>query len=876
MGNFSNAFRRFKDNSALTGSFKQVISGVPGQTILAAINNYKDHLQTNCGPQDSVICALASSEQLIKDQFVDNEKVSFYSDERDFSVIPDSIKNDIVNGLAEGLHEGQNINTEAGITISDSVGRAYNIIDQRSNNIYVEGNKVLFSVTTNVSRISEALIYQSNDGKMYLNNFIRSNDFVKAQGQRVKPTTCLELSSSILLIMSGWGGNGNLFENCLAIADAPAEPDIYSALYDFSTQLGYDGPFTIYNMLSWIWDYENELNPLDQGKGKITNLWSVVRDQIESSTLNQFILETCEDILGGYNNATAVTSTIIRAAQSKYKNIRSFGNGIAHAFNRGGVYGVACYIVTYLKDITNLRNENGVMAFADNASLTPKIYLAGIVQTIVTAVTTLITVIATIFSRIAGAVLAVVGTFISQLFKVFQYDYDSTRASLNTSDKVVTPTAPYGVMQQEIPIQSVSGFNKDLDSLFEQGIYMFSCYIPGGCMFIGPGSFNDNNEIQTVRIEVHPLIVDCSETFDWLTAKMKAMNLISASGLGSVKLHLASLGDGRAFAQEIMRHYANHLQDYVLSNESDDVLSAANDLIIRKRLLQNLFICGVFMSYAIVTSMMNDPSMCQFDTSHDEDDFWLAILDTNSVHCGFWAGFQAYARNFGAIPWSAGQQQGWRLYTREDGQYDDAPSWTLISKKAIQPITTAYNINVFFNIARNDYYDNFNTLPSNAEHAIFIPKYDAATFWAVIIASVVVTAAVAVAVAVVTVKVRKAIQAKRAENQANVQRLHQQFVDNPSAQNYKDYRKAVRKNNMWANLIGGSKYDYVNYWNGDTAEDTSVGATEGSSQSPFTMFSALGTPVEADNTTDVNANSIDGSKEVFDLAIIQRLITGQS
>jgi len=99
-----------------------------------------------------------------------------------------------------------------------------------------------------------------------------------------------------------------------------------------------------------------------------------------------------------------------------------------------------------------------------------------------------------------------------------------------------------------------------------------------------------------------------------------------------------------------------------------------------------------------------------------------------------------------------------------------------------------------------------------------------------VIGAIIITAAIAVTT-IVTVniakkKIKKAITRKRGTLAANVENSWQSFLQNPSSDNYDQYYKAVRKNNLWSKFIGGTNYSLDGMW-GDAGGSGDVASTAG-------------------------------------------------
>lgn len=121
---------------------------------------------------------------------------------------------------------------------------------------------------------------------------------------------------------------------------------------------------------------------------------------------------------------------------------------------------------------------------------------------------------------------------------------------------------------------------------------------------------------------------------------------------------------------------------------------------------------------------------------------------------------------------------------------------------------------VEYNVVNN--YSDTNVLTSmkysDAMPAISVPLYVRSSYIASAIITGVILAAAVGAVTVYLIKGSIGKAAKRAKLQGNAEKAWSAFQNNPTRANYKAYKKAVRANNRYATIFGGSKLSKDGFW----------------------------------------------------------------
>lgn len=847
MGIYSKNFR--SSVVGYLGQAKDVIAGNSATSVLSALNKYRSYLNTRSGVIDSFLGAMCCDSSLIHDDFLNKAYVSYDLDNPCFTDVSSDMEEALITGLKQCVHNGKDEGGIEGVTITDSRGHAYSIVDVSSKRLNIEGKEVIFSFNSTPQSVSDLFIYK-DDGGFHLNNLIPTIDFIHSKiypGPDQRPATVYDTLATCYEIAKGNYPSG------LDIHDIIADvfewhDDIHSSLNDFINEHTHSAvEYNIYDAAYECLKIIILLHPVVVGKGYVNSIWSIVKDNLESSALNSFILRLANCCLAGYNVATEITTLVSEGIANKYKSITNFAKGVSSAYNRGGIYGVACYILTYVKELCESREDDGLMHFTDNKRFAPDIYLAGIISAIFGVVSVLVQFIVTVFSRILGVAIAILGTIASSIFKAITYDYDSTNSAMNTSDKVTIPIAPYGLCQGTISIEDV--WNEDILSLLEQGENFVYCDIPGGFLILGPGAFTDDGAISALRYEFHPSIVDCGNAASRFIKFLWLNDMVTFEFSGSMHLipRLANLTIGQRLycLDRIQTFWVEGLTDSTLSNQENEHLSNADDEKLRNFICQNMSLGLFFIGLQRgITGLSGDDFYLLYEYSGssvtEPVDYYKAKVSSGApsgkgfgvwsplLHTGEW-GFDF---DFNEV--------GGRTYHIYFNNSATLPQWLEISNQCVSLYENESSLGdrVDYVINHNQYFGDLTCFNNDIVPAIYTPKYDKKTFWTILITTLVVTALVTVAISVTVFKVKKAIIAKRAANQAKVAKAYDELTNDPTnKEKYQAYYKAVKKNNLWANLIGGSKFDTESYWNGAT--NASEGATQGDIANPFNQIPSI-------------------------------------
>jgi hypothetical protein len=844
----------------------------------------------------------------IHDKFVDDLVIEYDETAGLWTEVSSDLASSLAQGLGEACHNGNDIAGLAGTT-TDGQGRVYNLVDTRANDFVFGRKKALFSSTIEPSKISEAIVYQDLDtGKVFLNNFIRTADFAKQQAQRVMPDTCSGIVMSLQVMKSGSAVNDSILNNINRLITDP-QGTIVDAVDCLAEESGVTtSSTTVYDILSEVWTkYNSELYPLPVGKGSVQSLWQVIKDNYESSMLNDYIQRACDILLSGQQKAETVTSLVVEATQSKYKSVVRFGKGISASFSRGGIYGAACYIIAYVKELMSAEDNDGTFHFTDNSRYAPQVYLAGVISAVITTAGALLMMLGMIFGKIAGAALAIIGSIMTSVVKAFQYDYSSTNAAVNTAEDVIIPACPFA-MYKGSALVSAFDLNDDIAALLGQGETLLYAEIPGGFVLMGPGSFDDSGKVTSINYECHPSVADGRAACE-LVANFAHLHVLSftlqvpSESMWLITPHIRHSGTeaGRSDANIIASFWDRAVSNNTLANQSNDRLSNNDDLKLRQILACNMFIMGLYIALIGGSDLMEvtgyNTIYVSASTGQGDHKIGHTLVRDNTLGhgcTGLWSYF-AYVGSANTYERFIVGDVTYDVYFNghdAQGDYYFDEDWSWIVSQMVEPFEIIYDGGVQASPAYAllnycMYYNELVVYPNSMTYAIYTPQYDKKSFWSVIIGTLVIATLVTVAVTIATVKVKRAIAAKRAVNEAKIAQAYDNLQHDPSKENYDAYRKAVKKNNLWANVIGGSKFDLESYWHGSTNQ--SAGQTSGSIDNPFrlpTLFgvsevntgedvAAMDTSMSAEYNTARNGEIIQSTDDISsDVGRIALLITG--
>ena len=874
MGLFSNII------SNTTGglSIKQVVSSTATTKLFEAINKFYSYLATKNSVTDNFISALTVDQDCVNDDIVTDAVLNYdfsAPDPRYSAEITADTADLILRSMKQSIAQSNSDDLDSvtgGLSITSASGKAFNFVVSTIDN-RKKGLPFTPIIQTSLlcSSVHEALVYIDEQGKYMFNNLIRSANFVKEQAMRIRPSTLKGMLASAYSIKFN------------------EYPSLDVTLMQMLHKLGLQGA-TLAEALSpysegkdilagaaALWEETNVEYPLVKGKGVVTTVWSLLRDQMESSELNSALMAAASVLKAGVKSASDFISSLQEWASSKYNSVKTFVSKVTSVFAEYGLVAAISYVLQYAKaGATFSLQDDDTLSFADNSQFVPQVYIAGLLTTIFTVIGSILTAIVAVFSRVVGAVLAFLTSIISSFFSKVNYDYDTaTKAAVtSSSDTPSVGVLPIGGFKATL---GISALDSAIQSLINDGNNILLFQVPGGKILLGPAGYADDEHlsVSACNIQFYPGCEDLRGLWSVILSEImdpevpmynvKNYQLVyeqgtsSLIGIGIRKMYLTSISNRISQLSETLG------SDFVLvGDETTGVLTDDDDATLRSIVMANTFI---FMFWALGLEHMkyysgwpenwveNDSYMeCFFrpilwkypDTTVMYD---IGTILTAADNLG---GLVKYS----SIPWlyqygefhvpstpqlllTTTDTDGTPsdIYFRANGLHADPMSWLtlvdgLYNKLDWSIITEGALVFSYVLGSRRLWSGVPECLGASFTPAISIPKYDRESFWAaVLITAITVTVAAGTAIAV-GITAKRALTKLRAKHAYTVEQKYTKLIeaDDPeeSAQLYKEYRRAVFKNNFWANFIGGSKFSKVSYWDEVGSSSDDGGSSSGS------------------------------------------------
>jgi hypothetical protein len=538
-------------------------------------------------------------------------------------------------------------------------------------------------------------------------------------------------------------------------------------------------------------------------------------------------------------------------------------------------------------------SEDGLLQFTDNEKLMPKEYIAGLLTVVVTVVTTIVSIIVSIFQPVVGAVMAAAGTVFYGIMQSFAMDYNGTfcQAEVNTTQQIMD-NFPVGLFQSEVSFDVLGMSEEDVEELSE--IFLGANYInvPGGILLIGAVP-----DERVFRFEFHPGIHHTR--FDLLfEAKSIDYKILLANQNDGLQGFLMK---GRHYPVHSIHilDTLNYLEIDSLIIDGEGYYKGVSDTYLNISYSANIAAFLLFVHLAALHGNHINNYIIPVDG-------YFGSVPRGPWRDGVYldADFE-FGDNIYAVFYSPLADEIVRLKGHDyESYYRDFVKFTGWDKAVQFAINSAFvsddespNISVprsfgfsFMRISSEDWaectvkvYDNYfmehperidcpissfhilaedigaivshkmwaggvTDVTSSMLWAVKMPKWNRRTFisW-ILLAGLVTTVAVATA-AIVTIKVRNSLRMARAESTRKVETAWRKYTsaENPAEAKaaYKDYRKTVRLANLKAKFIGGTRYNYTGYWNGDPidSQEGSGGETSDKASGLFRLLGQVGEP----------------------------------
>lgn len=579
-------------------------------------------------------------------------------------------------------------------------------------------------------------------------------------------------------------------------------------------------------------------------------------------------------------NPSDVVGAIKAAAEEMFSelfgDIAELYNGCISTYNNYGIGGVICYLIDYLKQGRDLVDNNGRIAFTNNAKYKTSSWLAGCVATAFTAVATIVNIVVAMFNPVIGALLATVTTVISTLAGAINYNKDELQ-NAKIEPEAELSGFPYGVV-------STYAMSETLYAMCENSPVTID--VPGGYFILS--KYDQQDKIVSAELHVTPNYAGGSFSHLWNYLTIKGVHQFEGKLLNAMFKYRQFIVDGSdPHALDIESDLPNlYTVDY-------NYYASLNPEQLDKALLFtfcfNLAIAYYYMA-AFISNRVGKPlspldaadvsidgnvsADCLFRIVSGDQSMGLNRLKPcAALSCAFFILLNSTEVHFGSDPVanfdllvsSSGIRPSWINVSDNSSILDNTLHLRVIGNTNIfgaglsnllaESISKGDdgNYNVHFkelgSLYLNDYslkdtlypgiswksgwcslmlehsskkYNVYQLLTANG-YVVSTPKYDRNTYTAsVVLASVVITAVVAT-VAIVGFTINAKLKNLSSTTVAKAEQAWENFKKDPTEANRKAYRKAVRKNNILAKFGFGTALDKYNYWGGESASGEADG-----------------------------------------------------
>jgi hypothetical protein len=608
---------------------------------------------------------------------------------------------------------------------------------------------------------------------------------------------------------------------------------------------------------------------------------------VKAQMLNQTLCSLVDDLWS--NNIVAAYNALLSTIEDKYDWLKSMVQGCIHAYSTGGFKGLVVHLVQLAAEPRSITEDNGVLKWTSPSTMMPREYIAGMIAGLIGTVVSVVGLILSIVSRVASVALTVLGTLISGIANSFKYDSDNTCCLWQAvGDQLVIPACPVPITHEEIAMPEW------YHEYYLNGQSVVIMYVPGAVILIGPGpdvaNYFDNLiqgeedlEIPDLRVEVHASLTMSCETrafHDFIT------DTVYLERSGASQLYPCLYMDKLTldYSNTVKRVYDLCVATapsvpFLSANQNDEPynLSSNDDKLLYAAVASNTFI---FLMFMLLTNDSFSQAISAQDKTHADE----LRLDDDSLLAVSARDAYLYSES------DAGYKTQWANYVTGAeslfSQVDDAYLINGFKGTPIKRSTTYVGTRTTFKVGRyftewfvnqGHSYGDPVSVSASMKYAFNVPVYNARTFWFWIVTAALTTAVVATVAVIATVKFKQFCTLKRERNHMLFDDAQEQYRNalkgdpddngnptfDPSSeegkaiirQRGKAFRKQALKNNLWANVIGGSRYEVGSFWGEkDTSDGDSsiVSSAQDAFQSMFVdtpLANEAVTPVEEPSTS---------------------------
>jgi hypothetical protein len=876
-------------------SITTITANSPISSLLPALNAYAAQLQERQAGYDALILAMSSSSEYLEDN-EDVDARAGYSprfvstDQETCEMILDGFKN--ASSLLSTAPEGAGGN----LTITSMAGQTFSL----QHGAWTDPSTGVTTYLRNITKTGTvALITEDVHGEWKINTRfcpITANYSDAISGAFDSGQTIQSLFDNICAYNGINTAGMTISRMALAVKSKlslSATDDILSIARAVATHYGVKVSEQIQTTLQSVIDKLRT----DPNQYIFENGASILKGCVASGELNSYITLATQAICNcSFANWLAATRESIA---EKSKVIRTFFGRLASHYAQGGLRGAIQYIICFAKGGNSLTDDEGLLTFTDNKSLLPREFIVGILAQVVQVVSIVVSMIVACFSRVLGAILSVAATVLWSVIGSAISTNSDTRSSFTVledynAEVAILPCAPLSMLQGEIDISfmpSIFQWYLDMVSLGSPVVY---ANVPGGILYIGPGGYSDDgSSITTIRWEFHPSTMPLDR---WAT-RLFFSAIVSVSDddgprLSLTKLRKAGGSQYIANAWHDLLNYNSARDADVYNDPSTGRLSQANDNL---ELGSVCFSTVVFLAWIAI---QNDVIYGKAAPKKDDEDYEFFIGPYITDHNLEYIMHDAAAWFGGS---TAVHVSSWNDLTKCainicNNNYRGAFSFHDTDGDGYEYKSSQFSSDVSWVIMKGNFYGEANILPSRTEYELQLPKFNSRTYWTWVAATAIATATIAAVTIVATVKFKLFAKRKRADNVARYNSVRDDYnnavngtktvIDPETGEQkqvpfdvnseegkayinskYKEYKRTARINNLWARIIGGTRYDITTFYGEAADESEGVSSVDSASTASQLEMNDL---LYASQEDSLSAND---ESQAYGPAIIN-LITG--
>lgn len=562
----------------------------------------------------------------------------------------------------------------------------------------------------------------------------------------------------------------------------------------------------------------NSFKPWDPGnlKDAYENLagiplYNFVKEGLANLTSLEVLKETVSECVSSLNNGTSFNySTIVSWVQGKvstFTDIKNTVGDIMDSINSStDVTQIIMAVKSKLSSLTTGVATSATIEFSSNEDYTVGSIGSGILGGVATALSTIATVIGTAIGGLFGALTSLAGLAIRGVSKLMSLipTYDQSTL-IGTNSMYTIDTCEGGYCQGATILPSA--VTSAIDSAYPGVMVETPWFI----------IFQTSNGAE---IQLKPTMRSCFGLFT------KELITFGTDGK-TMTLHACD----QQTLYKAITYNSESTSDPLLYGQTTDSDASARAALCCSLvwLIYTLFEPGYYSGQSSVTF------------SADNGDVWsyMSLFCYNVMNKMYYQNASGtwYPKPFKASDWDA---FGWEQFTGSnigsgEGMYLYYLTKWLLNKNSNPWYQTdlpsgAYSAASVMSVVRNStglFFTNATATGAVSGPCPLIitplPKYKIPSFsrndfWSSYILAILAMTVTSIAAVAVAFKVRKIIRKHNAWYAGRAESAWEAYYEDPTTENFKEYYSAVRDNNFFTKLTGGTTLSYCDYW-GETGEE---------------------------------------------------------